>query len=333
MEAAFYEKRPDGSVQCRLCPHHCVIAPGRHGRCRVRENRKGILVPLTYGEVASIALDPMEKKPLYHFFPGHPILSIGTWGCNLTCSFCQNYTLSQERVPTLPLSPQALVEEMRKYHSVGVAYTYNEPLIAYEYLLDAGRAVREAGGKNVLVTNGMIEAEPLEALLPWVDAMNIDLKSFREDFYRTICGGALAPILRTIERAAKDVHVEITTLVIPGYNDTEEEIRQIAEWIATHCGRATPFHLSAHYPRYRLKAPPTPETTLLRAYDVAKAFLDYVYLGNVRTAKGSDTFCVRCGARVIARWGYQVDLSGMNADGTCRACGASNGIHCHGSGR
>jgi pyruvate formate lyase activating enzyme len=326
MKARFHEHLEGDFVRCDLCPHHCVIGPGRRGLCRVRENRAGTLTALTYGRVASTAMDPIEKKPLYHFHPGRQILSIGTWGCNLQCLFCQNCEISQGEVPTRELAPEEAVRLAREQDSVGIAYTYNEPLIGWEYVHDTARAARDAGLKNVLVTNGYVEDAPLRELLPLVDAMNIDIKAFHESFYDEVCGGHLEPVLATAERAAAACHVEVTTLVIPGHNDRPREIEALATWIAEHMGRKTPAHLSAYFPAYKLSAEPTRPEMLLRAREIFRQELDFVYLGNLRSADGADTPCPGCGTVVVARSGYAVDTSNMTGEGACAACGAATGI-------
>ncbi|MBN2713726.1 MAG: AmmeMemoRadiSam system radical SAM enzyme [Planctomycetes bacterium] len=326
MEAAFYEKIGDGRVACKLCPHNCVIAEGRRGICRVRENRGGTLYALTYARVASVAMDPIEKKPLYHFYPGGDILSIGTWGCNFSCRFCQNWTLSMQEVETEEFPPDRLAATAASRGSIGVAYTYNEPTIWWEYLYDSCRAVREAGLKNVLVTNGFVNMEPLEKLLPYVDAMNIDIKAFHEGFYKELCGVKLESVLEVVERASKNCHVEVTTLIVPGHNDAPKELDNLASWVAEHCGRQTPAHLSAYFPRYKLDVEATGESLLLHSREIFRKHLDYVYLGNVSTADGSDTDCVKCGAKVIARSGYRIDTAGMSQDGRCANCGFDNNM-------
>ncbi len=326
MEAAHYDRLAGDRVQCRLCPHACRIAPGKRGRCRVRENRDGTLVALTYGQAASVSMDPIEKKPLYHFFPGRPILSIGSWGCNLSCVYCQNFAISQHEVPTEALPPEEAVRAAQARDSIGIAYTYNEPLIMWEYLRDCGRAARAAGLKNVLVTNGFVNPEPLEELLPVVDAMNIDLKAFTERFYEELCHGALAPVLATVARAARSCHVELTTLVIPDHNDAPAELEEEARWIAGEAGPQTPVHLSAYVPRYKLQARATSAKTLLRAREILLRHLKHVYLGNMVTSEGTNTVCAECGATVVARQGYHTDTSGMKPDGTCAGCGAENRI-------
>lgn len=320
-EAAFYNRQDDGTVVCELCPHNCRIADGKRGICRVRENQSGTLVALTYGKVCSTAVDPIEKKPLYHFFPGQPILSIGSWGCNFACDFCQNWSIAQQEVPTQSVTPEQLVTLARDKGSIGIAYTYNEPTIAWEFVYDCSVAMHEAGLKNVLVTNGFINPEPLQKLLPFVDAMNIDIKAFHEGFYKERCKGRLAPVLETVKTAAAACHVEVTTLVIPGKNDDLEELEQLACWLKDNCGADLPAHLSAYSPRYRLQAEPTPVATLLEAQQRFQKHLHHVYLGNVMSRAGADTICPNCSAPVVKRSGYHTDTSGMNENGSCAKCG------------
>lgn len=319
-EARYYERLPDGATRCRLCPHHCRIKPGEAGLCRVRRNEAGRLVSLIYGQVTSVAVDPIEKKPLYHFYPGTGILSLGTAGCNFSCLFCQNWQISQSLAPTSALPPEEAVRQAQATGSVGIAYTYNEPSIWFEYVLATARLAREAGLKNVLVTNGYWNPEPLEEVLEVVDALNIDLKSMEREFYLKLCGARLEPVLRTAKRASRSALVEVTHLVIPGYNDSEDQFRRLADWVATELGPDTPAHISAYFPRYRLQAPPTPPETLQRAYDIFRQQLNYVYLGNVAAAEGSDTRCPHCGALAIRRRGYRT--TNHLADGArCAGCG------------
>lgn len=325
-EAMYYKQLDDDRVRCLLCPFQCFIAAGQRGNCNVRENRGGVLYALTYAEVTSRALDPIEKKPLYHFFPARPILSIGEWGCNFKCQFCQNCAISQFEVPARRLSPREVARMCRLDDSIGIAYTYNEPLTAFEYVLECAQAVREAGGKNVLVTNGYVNPEPLGRLLPFVDAMNIDVKAFNEDFYHRLCKGSLAPVLETAKTAAKKTHVELTTLLIPNANDAIPELEDLARWIRDECGPQTPAHLTAYFPSYRLREKATTAAHLVHARDIFMDHLDYVYTGNIAVPGASDTVCVKCGATVIKRKAFQSDLSGMKADGTCAACGTANNI-------
>jgi len=322
-EALYYAQRPDGKVECELCPHRCVIEEGRTGICRVRRNEGGRLQSLIYGEVASIAMDPIEKKPLYHFFPGRNILSAGTNGCNFRCSFCQNWQISQQEVARRKIEPAALVATARREGSIGVAFTYNEPLIWHEFVLDVATLTREAGMVNVLVTNGYVNPEPLDGLLPLVDALNIDVKSMRPEFYRKHCGGSLEPVLETCRTAGAKTHVELTNLVIPGENDSPEDFEKLRDWIADNMGGNTPLHLSAYTPRHKFTAPPTPVETLLKAHGICREKLDYVYLGNVMTAEGRDTLCRNCGALLVERRGYHTRITGLT-EGRCAKCGSEN---------
>lgn len=322
----FYEKYPDGAVSCRLCPHECYLKNSSIGICTARKNRNGILYAQTYGAITSSALDPIEKKPLYHFFPGSRIFSIGGWGCNLKCAFCQNSSISQYESPSITMTPAEIAREGLAHSSIGVAYTYNEPLIAMEYVIDCAKEVRRAGGKNVLVTNGYVNPEPLAELLPYIDAMNIDVKAFNNHFYKKLCGGLLEPVLDTVKTAVGKVHVELTTLLIPNENDAIPEMEDLACWVADNCGRGTPVHLSAYHPSYNYTAAATTGAHLKNAWRIFRGRLDYVYIGNVAILGGSDTKCVNCGNIVVARTGYKTDVSGMNPDGSCAKCGTANNI-------
>ena len=323
-ECRFWESR-DGAVQCQLCPWHCTIRPGATGRCRVRYNDGGVLRCLTYGKVTAVNLDPVEKKPLYHFYPGEQILSIGSWGCNLSCVFCQNWTISQEQAPTQDLSPEqcvALAEQMASRGNIGISYTYNEPMIWFEYVYDTAKLARERGLKNVLVTNGIVETEPLEELLGYIDAMNVDIKSMRDDFYARLCrgsgGGDVAR--RTVEMAVRrGVHVEITNLVVTGENDTDEHFQQLAEWAASVSPKL-PVHVSRYFPAYKFDAPPTPVERLKRAVEILREKLVFVYVGNLDMRGATDTVCPRCGNVAVERRGYLTRVVGLS-DGRCSNCG------------
>jgi len=322
-EALFYAREADRKVACRLCPQHCFITPGKAGICRQRKNVDGTLYTLNYGEISSAALDPVEKKPLYHFYPGHTIFSVGTVGCNLHCKFCQNWEIAHGDAPTTTVTPEELVRLAKKEAArgpcVGIAYTYNEPSIWYEYVYEAAVLAREAGLKNALVTNGFIEEEPLEKLLPYIDAMNIDVKAFKDDYYRKVCAGRLEPVLRTVERAIARCHVELTTLIVTGLNDDPSEIRELVDWIA-RLNPSIPVHFSRYFPRYRMDAPPTPEETLRQARAIALEKLHFVYLGNIHAPEADDTYCPRCRNTVIERLGYLV--CAVNLDGNrCGNCG------------
>lgn len=322
--ARYWENVEGGSVRCRLCPNECVIAPGKTGVCRTRVLRGGKLVSLTYGRVTSLALDPVEKKPLYHFEPGSLLLSVGTFGCNFSCDFCQNYAISQGNPEYEEISPEELVEiasrEKERYDSVtGIAYTYNEPTVWFEYVMDASRRAKEANLRNVLVTNGYISAEPLEDLLPLVDAMNIDVKAWSGEFYRRLVHGRLEPVLATVEKAARVCHVELTHLVIPGENDDEDDMKALCEWIAG-IDPAIPLHLSRYFPHNRMTAPPTPISTLEKLYRVAKQKLHYVYIGNAWRREFSRTTCPGCGSVLLERGPMELEVSHLTHDNKCPRC-------------
>jgi len=280
-EALYWEKK-DKAVHCLLCPHDCKIVNGLTGVCGVRQNIDGRLYTLVYGETTSVALDPIEKKPLYHYHPGEYILSLGTKGCNFKCPFCQNWAISQElEAPTQKITPQWVVDKAKECKSFGIAYTYNEPFIWYEFVLDTAKLAKKEGLENVLVTNGYVNPAPLEEILPFIDAMNIDLKSIDDEFYRKYARGSLEPVLYTIKRSVKDCHIELTNLVIPGLNDSDENFTRLVDWIYDNVGADVPLHFSRYFPCYKFDRPLTPKETLERAYKIAKKKLKNVYLGNV----------------------------------------------------
>jgi len=289
LKEALYYKRPenlDQKVRCLLCPHLCYIPEGGTGLCQVRHNSEGVLYAQSYGQITSMALDPIEKKPLIRFFPGTRILSVGSYGCNFRCSFCQNHSISFGNPDTLEthlISPIKLVEkaiDLMPEGNMGLAFTYNEPLIGYEYVFDCAKLAKDHNLKTVLVTNGYISEKPLFALLPYIDAMNIDLKSFSPLFYRKI-GGQLSSVKNTIEISAKLCHVEITTLIIPGENDSLEEMTELSRWIST-ISPDIPLHISRFFPRYKLMTKePTPTDTILNLCECARSHLNYVYEGNI----------------------------------------------------
>jgi pyruvate formate lyase activating enzyme len=318
-EALYYTVRDDGTIECLLCPRGCLIAQGKVGACLGRRNEGGRLYALNYGRTVSMAVDPLEKKPLYHFHPGKPILSIAPNGCNFSCSFCQNWEISQTVVPTRDLSPQDALDAARKNSSVGIAYTYTEPLVWYEYIRDTGTLIHEAGMVNVLVTNGYINEEPLRTLLPCIDAMNIDVKSMSDSFYRTHCKARLEPVLRTATVAKESgCHVEITNLLIPTLNDSDEDIERLITWVS-ELGVDTPLHFSRYFPQYRCDLPPTPAETLENAYTRAKNRLRYVFVGNISLPGTSDTYCYNCGALLISRAGYTIRIERLS-QGRCTVC-------------
>ncbi len=283
-QAWFYEKTENGKVHCSLCPHNCIIKPENTGVCRVRENIGGDVYSLNYARITSLSLDPIEKKPLYLFHPGSVILSAGTFGCNLKCSFCQNWSIAHTDAETAAMEPEQLVRkayELRKSGNIGIAYTYNEPSIWYEFVYESAVLAREKGLCNVLVTNGFIGEEPLKKLLPYIDAMNIDVKAFTESFYGEICKGALRDVKRTVEIAAPQCHVEVTTLVIPGLNDSTAEIGELSAWLAS-ISDEIPLHLTRFFPNYKMTDRlPTPLHILKAAKDKAEKHLKHVFIGNV----------------------------------------------------
>ena len=317
--AAFWKKQPGEKVQCLLCPHNCLIPQGKHGICRVRVNMKGALFSLIFAETTGIGLDPIEKKPLYHFFPGSQILSLGTNGCNLSCSFCQNWQISQTGSSERhKLTSAAAVTLALKESAIGIAYTYNEPFIWFEYVLETAKKAKKSGLKNVLVTNGFVNPDPLNELLPYVDAMNIDLKSIKDEFYLETCNGKLEPVKKTIETAHKRCHVEITNLLVTGKNDSEQELIELTEYISS-LGKDIPLHFSRYFPLFRATAPSTPASTLQNAARIASSKLYYVYTGNIEEEKNS-THCPNCDAELISRNGFSIEtykLSGSD----CFNCG------------
>lgn len=323
-EAKWYQALDDAEVLCRLCPHHCRLKPGETGICRVRSNEEGIMRTRNYGLCTSLALDPIEKKPLYHFYPGKNIVSLGTVGCNFRCAFCQNWHLAHGDPGLSEITAGELVEAAEKVQDkdcIGIAYTYSEPTVWYEFVLESAAQAREAGLKNVLVTNGFINKQPLEELAPFIDALNIDVKGFSLAFYRKLVQGDYRPVLKTAELArGLGCHVEITTLLITGLNDSEEEIRSLVDWHRQALGPDVPLHFSRYYPNYQLDLPATPLETLARARDIAREKLHYVYLGNAPELHGSDTYCPQCGELVISRTYYRTKLVGLQGN-KCRYCG------------
>lgn len=306
-------------VRCELCPNFCLIAEGKRGRCLGRMNIGGELWAVNYGEIVALHMDPIEKKPLYHFLPGSVVLSVATYGCNLLCPFCQNWEISQRIAPADYMAPQKLVETALRNRSPAVAFTYTEPLIWFEYLMDVCPLLHKAGVKNVLVTNGMINSDPLDELLPHIDAMNVDLKSIRPEFYANYVKGSLAAVQNTLRRATERCHVEITNLLIPGRNDTEAELAELVGFVES-LGRTVPLHFSRYFPRHRSNEPATPESTMLAAAELARSKLYYVYLGNVSApVRFRDTFCPNCDNLLVERSHYQGSVRGIK-EGKCSVC-------------
>jgi len=286
-EALFYEKLDQNRVHCFLCPHHCRIPPDGRGICGVRKNIGGALYSLNYGEISSIGVDPIEKKPLHRFHPGTLILSLGSVGCNRKCPFCQNHSIARvkpEEIHTYQGDSDEIVAKavsLRSRGNIGIAYTYNEPSIWYEFVYETAEKAKEKDLMNVLVTNGYIEEEPLMRILPYIDAMNIDLKAYNETFYRDLVKGDLEKVKETISRSARRCHVEVTTLIIPGLNDSREEMEDMCGWLAS-LSPELPLHLSRYFPKYEMTdRPPTPLGTLLELKRIAERHLKYVYLGNI----------------------------------------------------
>jgi pyruvate formate lyase activating enzyme len=325
-EALLYEQLEGHRVRCYLCAHRCIIAEGRVGVCAVRENRGGILVSLVYGQVISQAVDTVEKKPLYHFLPGSTAFSFATVGCNFSCAFCQNAEISQMPrdsggIEGRSVEPDRIVDAAVRLGCQSIAYTYTEPTVSFEFSLDVAVRAHAAGILNVYVTNGYMTSEMLEVFYPYLDAANVDLKSFRDATYRRECGAHLAPVLATLQRMKRmGVWVEVTTLVVPGMNDEESELRDIAQFIAD-LGVETPWHISRFHPAYRSKdRPPTPLRKLETAREIGKASgLRYVYVGNVH-GEQENTLCPTCGRAVIGRQGFQV-VERHVAGGRCGYCG------------
>ena len=329
-EARFYEKLADGQVHCHLCAHECKIEPGKRGICRVRENREGTLFSLVYGMIVAENLDPIEKKPLFHFLPGSRSYSIATGGCNFQCLHCQNYDISQYprrhegRIPGVPRTPEEIAAAAAQNRCATISYTYTEPTIFMEFALDTARLAKARGIRNVFVSNGFMTEASAAALAEVIEADNVDLKSFREDFYRKVCKAKLKPVLDTIARLRSlGVWLEVTTLVIPGLNDSEEELREIAEFIKG-VGPEIPWHVSAFYPTYQmLDRPRTPAATLLKARDIGlTAGLRYVYTGNIPGQGGENTYCYSCGELLIERVGYTIRGFILQA-GKCPKCGTA----------
>jgi len=324
-DAVYWTKLENNKVRCDLCPANCLLTEGKVGICGSRFNQNGMLKTDNFGELVSASFDPIEKKPLYHFFPGTTIFSTGANGCNFNCDNCQNFEISQEKVPTRYVTPSDLVELADKNNSIGVAYTYTEPLIWFEYIKEVGRHIRERKLKNVLVTNGYINSEPLEELLPLIDAANIDLKGMDSKFYKKVCKGRLEPVLENIKRFYDfGVKIELTNLVITDLNDSREEFEQLTDFVAS-ISKQIPLHFSAYYPTYKMQKPPTPVESLLRAFDIASKKLNYVYLGNVRLPDRSNTYCPSCKRCLIRRDGYYTEILELR-NGKCAGCGFETGI-------
>ncbi len=329
MEALLYDKLEKQAVRCRLCNHRCAIKDGRRGICGVRENRGGRLETLVYDKVVARNIDPIEKKPLFHFYPGSLSYSIGTAGCNFRCRFCQNADIAhmaqngKSAIMGYSLSPQQMVEEALQAGCKSIAYTYTEPTVFFELALDTARLAHDKGLKNVFVTNGYMSREALEMVAPFLDAANVDLKAFTEDFYDTQCGATLAPVLETLRSMRKmGIFIEVTTLVIPGLNDDAGELGGLAEFIAKELGEHTPWHVSRFHPTYQLTdRPATDVSKLMEARRIGlEKGLRYVFTGNVPGAGTESTACPSCGNEVIVRRGFSV-LQNRVSNNRCPDCG------------
>ena len=326
-EAILYEKLAGGRVRCNVCQWRCLINPGKLGVCRMRINRDGILYAMNYAEVSSVAADPIEKKPLFHFFPGTNAFSLGTWGCNFHCQDCQNWEISCVDIPdaSQQLLPEKEIELAKKHNCAGIAWTYNEPTIWFEHTLDSARLAKENGLYTVYVTNGYITPEALDTIGPYLDAWRVDVKGFSDGLYRQLAKISRWRGILDVARRAKekwDMHVEVVTNIVPTMNDDEEQLNGIASWVRNDLGELTPWHVTRFYPMRNLNyLPPTPVSTLEKAYHIGKqAGLKFVYLGNVSGHKYENTVCYSCGKLVVSRVGYNVEVVGLD-DSRCKFCG------------
>jgi pyruvate formate lyase activating enzyme len=324
----YWHKLPDGRVQCDLCPRFCHIKEGKQGLCYVRENYQGAVVLNTYGLSSGFCVDPIEKKPLNHFLPGTPVLSFGTAGCNLACKFCQNWDISKSReMHTLAdeASPQTIARAARELGCRSVAYTYNDPVIFHEYAIDVAKACAEYDIKSVAVTAGYVCPEPRAEFYRYMDAANVDLKAFSEQFYYKLTGGHLEPVLDTLKylKHETDVWFETTTLLIPGENDSEAELEAMTQWVVEQLGPDVPMHFSAFHPDWKMQDhPPTPPATLRMARQIAiKNGVRYAYVGNVHDPAGDSTYCHHCGELLIGRDWYELSEWRLTPEGNCQACG------------
>ena len=325
--ARWWQAQPDGRILCTLCPRYCRMADGQAGFCFIRQNQGGKLIQLGYGRSTGFAIDPIEKKPLNHFFPGTPVLSFGTAGCNLGCKFCQNWDISKAKLDEQGLrrnTPDDVVDLAIAQGAPSISYTYNDPVIWAEYVTDIARAARGRGVNNVLVTAGYVTDEARPELYAHADAANVDLKAFTEDFYRKTTASHLEPVLETLKwiRHKSSTWLEVTTLLIPGQNDSDDELRRLADWFAANLGRDVPLHFTAFHPDFKMTdIPPTPPETLRRARAIARAAgLRYVYVGNVHDEDGQTTMCARCDQPLIGRDWYALTHFALK-DGACAHCG------------
>ena len=327
-EALAYEKLPDRKVHCLLCPRGCTVSDGERGYCGVRENRGGTYRTLVYARPCALHVDPIEKKPLFHFLPGTMAFSLATAGCNVECKFCQNWQISQSRpedLDSVVCPPSRIAEIAQQAGCPTIAYTYNEPTVFHEYVLDCAREGNKKGLRSVVISNGFINAEPLKNLCKELAAYKVDLKAFSEEFYRKTVGGELGPVLKTLQLLKElRMHTETVTLLIPGLNDSPEEVRQMAAWVVKNLGADVPMHFTRFQPNYKMtNLSPTPVAALERARDIAKAQgVRYAYVGNVAGHKYENTYCHKCDKKIIGRYSFRI-LETHLRDGHCEFCGAS----------
>jgi len=311
-------------LECLLCPHLCKLATGKSGICGVRRNNGTSIELTTYGVISGFAVDPIEKKPLYHYFPGSNILSVGSYGCNMRCDFCQNYHISQNTNgrSSEQITPASVTEQVKRFsNNIGIAFTYNEPVIWFEFVTDVAKEVKGTGFHTVMVSNGFVSEEPLKEYIKLIDAFNIDLKAFSDDFYRKVTGASLEPVKKALKMiASAGNHLEVTTLLIPGLNDSSNEMVELVKWISGELGNSVPFHISRYFPMHKRRDSATPYENLMRFYDISREHLEYVYVGNISGETGQDTCCPHCGTIITKRSGY--NISHVNTtDGSCTGCG------------
>ena len=327
-QAMLFRKLEDGKVQCRTCAHVCTIGPGKRGLCGVRENREGVLYSLVYEKAIAVNVDPIEKKPLFHFYPGTRAFSMATVGCNFRCDNCQNSDISQMpresgRITGEQITPEDLVKEAVRHHCRTIAYTYTEPAVFFDYAYETATLAHQSGLKNIFVTNGYLSEEALGVITPCLDGANVDLKAFRDESYTSVCGARLKPVLDSILRMKEaGIWVEVTTLLIPGFNDSDDEVRDIARFIRD-CDPGIPWHISRFHPTYRMTdRPATPVETIQRACEIGVAEgLKTVYAGNIPGDEKESTFCYACGVKLITRRGFEV-VENRLENGKCTDCGA-----------
>ncbi len=320
-EAYFYEKLNNNKVRCTLCPNYCVLDDGQVGLCRARQNNKGVLYSLNYGRLTALNIDPIEKKPLFHFYPGANIISIGTWGCNLSGQWCQNWEISQvpQKGEYLSVDDLFRLQKDNQDKSIGIAFTYSEPTVFFEYIKDFLGILNDRSIKVILVTNGYINIDPLKEILPKIDAFNIDVKGFNTLKMKRFTNSSIEHIKRIVEFVYGKTHLELTTLIVPTVNDDEEEFERECEWIAS-ISKDIPLHISRYYPNYKFNMPPTSLNTLKKIYDIAKHYLNFVYVGNAPSLNLENTYCPDCGSLMIRRTGYDVELVNYEK-GRCTKCG------------